>query len=236
MAIVYQYNNKHEYLGTCKDYGGPMPHNCTAVAPPPLPWDHVWPVWNGSSWDMVEDHREHLTTGPDGSIIVQEATVYWRQYDTYQSPPKVVDTIGPIPAGASLTRPVKPFSIKQEEAIRRIDMDTNQKILAGFQHELDGVPYLFHFDECDQINFTATVTKCLLGQVDIITWYGYTIPGGLRVELFLTPDVFYPLFLSGQAHKDICLKTGNERKTQIQELSVGTDAAVVEQLLNSWGL
>lgn len=65
-----------------------LPANATWLKPTPK--DGCVPVWNGETWDMVEDHRK------------QE---YWLPEDKYGAPAREMKELGPLPEGATLTAP-----------------------------------------------------------------------------------------------------------------------------------
>lgn len=110
MSIVYQHDNEGCYAGQCDDYNGPLPHNCVRTAPPALPWDHLWPRWNGAAWEMIEDHRARRVTEGFALDLAQEPTDYWLPHagDEWQSPAREMKGLGPLPEGAAGTRPEKP--------------------------------------------------------------------------------------------------------------------------------
>lgn len=66
-----------------------LPANATFTAPP-AEKEGFARVWNGESWQEVEDHR---------------STEYWLPGDTYGTPGREVKEIGPLPEGATLTPP-----------------------------------------------------------------------------------------------------------------------------------
>ena len=74
--------------------------NGTAVEPPALK-DRQAAVWNGTGWDVVEDHRQK--TGLEGS-----GTPYWLPGDTWQSAPRYKADLGPLPREALLEAPQRP--------------------------------------------------------------------------------------------------------------------------------
>ena len=86
-----------------------------------------WPVANSTrtGWDYIEDHRQHM----DSKGTKQGGTPYWlpADGDDYTSPPRYMDTLGPLPDGAVTARPEKPaptvtelFSSLRAERDRRI--------------------------------------------------------------------------------------------------------------------
>ena len=97
----------------------------TPVAPPTdIPTGHA-ARWTGSAWEVVEDHRQHMDS--KGTKI--GGTPYWQpaEGDDYTSPPRYMETLGPLPEGAVTERPEKPaptvtelFSSLRAERDRRI--------------------------------------------------------------------------------------------------------------------
>ena len=97
----------------------------TPVAPPTeIPTGHA-ARWTGSAWEVVEDHRQHM----DEKGTKQGGTSYWlpADGDDYTSPPRYMDSLGPLPEGAVTERPEKPaptvtelFSSLRAERDRRI--------------------------------------------------------------------------------------------------------------------
>lgn len=65
-----------------------LPANATWLKPTPK--DGYASVWNGESWDMLEDHRK------------QE---YWLPGDKYGAPAREMKELGALPEGAKLTAP-----------------------------------------------------------------------------------------------------------------------------------
>ena len=93
--------------------------------PTPRPGYH--PVANATrtGWDYIEDHRQHM----DSKGTKQGGTCYWlpADGDDYTSPPRYMDSLGPLPDGAVTERPEKPaptvtelFSSLRAERDRRI--------------------------------------------------------------------------------------------------------------------
>jgi hypothetical protein len=111
---------------------------CTLIKPLPVKDDYV-SVWNGTSWDYVEDHRNRVHL--DGVVV--NATEFWLPElgDTYYSPPRTMLTPGTIPVDAVTTRPAKPpltveelkiqvigiRDIKLKEVVNVLDRHRNQK-------------------------------------------------------------------------------------------------------------
>lgn len=104
MSKKYYFADKNDYYSHEIDgvEGELPPLGAILSPPPPEPWDHVWPRWDGTKWELAEDHRKREYTR------AQEATEYWLPGDQWDSPARTMTEIGPLPEGAMLTAPTKP--------------------------------------------------------------------------------------------------------------------------------
>ena len=87
--------------------GKPLMQSAYATATPPpetIPEGHV-ARWTGTAWETVEDHRQHM----DSKGTKTGGTPYWMpaEGDDHTSPPRYMETPGPLPAGAVTERPAK---------------------------------------------------------------------------------------------------------------------------------
>lgn len=80
-----------------------LPANATFTEPPVKRTGYT-AVWNGSEWIETEDHR---------------GVQYWASGMPYNSSPIEMKELGPLPAGASLTRPEQTAEEKAAEEERR---------------------------------------------------------------------------------------------------------------------
>ena len=80
-----------------------LPANATFTEPPAKRPGYT-AVWNGSEWAEVEDHR---------------GVQYWPKGAPYNSSPMEMKELGPLPDGASLTRPEQTAEEKAAEEERR---------------------------------------------------------------------------------------------------------------------
>lgn len=94
----------------------------TATPPPECP-DGYAPVWNGTAWEKVEDHRQKR--GSDGVIIEGSGTAYYMPGDDWRSAPQFMTKLGALPEGAFLEKPQKGLEDikvdKQHEIMRMYD-------------------------------------------------------------------------------------------------------------------
>lgn len=215
--------------------GAPLPALLATHTAPPETAEKQAAVWNGAAWDIVEDHRQHINE----QGTKEGGTPYWLpdEGDDWQSPERYKEDLGPLPAGAVTTRPEKPALTPEEAkaaAVARIDKETSEAILAGFDYEIDpgtGSPEALHFsyDRFDQQNFADSANAALLslgvsprteGLPTSVTWNAYrnyTLEtGGELVRLSLDAADFIALYTGGAlAHKAAQMEIGGQRKAAV---------------------
>lgn len=85
----------------------------TPVEPPDAPHGYA-PVWDGTAWHLAEDHRQKRDGG--GVVIEGSGTPYWLPGDTWQSPARYMEALGPLPDEAFTDAPEKTVDeLKQEK-------------------------------------------------------------------------------------------------------------------------
>ena len=113
---AYMYSTTmHEYLESVPCFPDPvrsrmegrevylLPANATFTEPPVKRTGYT-AIWNGSGWIETEDHR---------------GVQYWPKGAPYNSPSMEMKELGPLPDGASLTRPEQTAEEKAMEEERR---------------------------------------------------------------------------------------------------------------------
>lgn len=222
----------------------------TPVAPPAdIPTGHA-ARWTGSAWEVVDDHRQHM----DEKGTKQGGTPFWlpTEGDSYTSPPRYMDSLGPLPEGAVTERPAKPAPTLEEaktDAVKKVDNATSAAILAGFDYETDlgtGVIETLHFsyDSFDQQNFADSANVATLATSGVeglpasVTWNAYrnwtTESDGELVRLTLTPATFLKLYTAGAlTHKATQMEIGGARKEAVE---AAESVKAVLALLAQWGL
>lgn len=89
-----------------------IPANATLIEPPSAVEKHVR-VFKSGAWVQVEDNR---------------GVKYWLPGDTWQTEPREMKDLGPLPDGALLERPEKPFSQLKIEKLNEINVLYQQAI------------------------------------------------------------------------------------------------------------
>lgn len=133
MSITHRYTRPDQYyLMSAETYGYP-PYNSTSDDLPPGPWPRKWPQYiTGEGWVLVEDHRAR-TAPRFAAEDIQEPTDYWlpAEGDDWQSQPRHMKDIGPLPEGAVTDRPEKPVSAARAEKLREIDAGYESALVAA---------------------------------------------------------------------------------------------------------
>ena len=214
--------------------GNPLPALLATHITPPETSEKQAAVWNGEAWEIVEDHRQHVNE----QGVKEGGTPYWlpSEGDDYRSPERYTEDLGPLPEGAVTIRPEKPAPSLDEAkaaAVARIDKETSEAILAGFDYEIDpgtGRPEILHFsyDSFDQQNFADSANVALLSMSNAkmrslsvsVTWNAYRDyapeTGGELVRLTLDPAGFLELYTGGAlAHKAAKMEEGGRRKAAV---------------------
>lgn len=192
-----------------------LPANSTFIEPPAAIDKHVR-VFKDGSWQQVEDNR---------------GTEYWLPGDDWQTEPRKMEDLGPLPEGALLDRPEKPLEQVKADKLLVIDAETSAAILAGFQCEATppdtGQPELLHFsyDEFDQQNFADAAVSMQLaaaagGAIPTSTpWNAYrnhtADSKGELVILQLTAETFVPIYAAALQHKAAKMADGGQRKAAV---------------------
>lgn len=97
-----------------------MPANTTLVEPPGAIERHVR-VFNNGAWTQVEDNR---------------GTQYWMPGDTWQTPPREMKELGPLPVGATTVRPEKTEAELAAQAVAEAAMRSFAILMARMQVDM----------------------------------------------------------------------------------------------------
>ena len=98
--------------------------------------DGCVPVWNGETWDAVEDHRK------------QE---YWLPDDVYGTPARKMETLGALPAYAVFSPPQKTLEQVKQAKLAEISQWTADNITGGFISSASGEPVRYDSDVDTQL-------------------------------------------------------------------------------------
>lgn len=181
-----------------------LPANATLTAPPAEAGKVA--VWKGASWAQVEDNR---------------GTKYWLPGDTWQTEPREMKDLGPLPDGALLERPEKSLEELKTDKVSQIDAETSAAIIAGFDYAINGTSYHFSYDSFDQQNFSDTANMCQLalagtpGLPTSVVWNSY-LPDGTLVQKTFDAQTFLTLYTAGaMQHKATQMTIGGQRKAKV---------------------
>lgn len=78
----------------------------------PTPKDGCMAVWNGESWNMVEDNRKKA---------------YWLPEDKYGAPAREMKELGPLPEGATLTAPERTLDEVKADKVQSLKAERDSR-------------------------------------------------------------------------------------------------------------
>ena len=167
--LIYKYDPKTKELTGSKPAqrrpnGQPITDvlNATTVEPPVLT-DKQQAVWNGTSWEVVEDHRKK--PGVEGS-----GTPYWLPGDAWNTPARYMTELGPLPKDALLEAPAK---TDEEVAAEELAAAKAERADAVSKITVTVDDMTFDGDETSQERMARTITAAVATGEDMTattTW------------------------------------------------------------------
>lgn len=167
--LIYKYDPKTKELTGSKPAqkrpnGQPITDvlNATTVEPPFLE-DKQQAVWNGTSWDVLEDHRKKPGVGGSG-------TPYWLPGDAWNTPARYMTELGPLPEGALLEAPAKTAEELAAEELAQAKAERAGAV-SKITVTVDGMT--FDGDETSQERMARTITAAVATGEDMsatTTW------------------------------------------------------------------
>lgn len=167
--LIYKYDPKTKELTGSKPAqkrpnGQPITDvlNATTVEPPLLE-DKQAAVWNGKTWDVLEDHRKK--PGVEGS-----GTPYWLPGDAWNTPARHMTELGPLPEDALLEAPAKTDEELATEELAQAKAERADAV-SKITITVDGM--VFDGDETSQERMSRTITAAVATGEDMnatTTW------------------------------------------------------------------
>ncbi|EGJ51834.1 tail fiber assembly protein [Desulfocurvibacter africanus] len=126
MQIYHYHPETHEYLSSTPADLDPLetelageprylvPAQATEQTPPEVPAGHA-ACWTGQGWELVEDHRGEL---------------YWLPEDDWQHEGRGMETLGALPAGATMIRPEMPEDMRLERLAVAVRDERDRRLTA----------------------------------------------------------------------------------------------------------
>lgn len=164
MKYVYKYDEKtKEYLGKAEALLDPLetkkqgtniyllPANATFTAPP-AEKEGFARVWNGESWQEVEDHR---------------GTEYWLPGEGYGTPAHEMKDLGPLPEGATTTAPEKTLDELKTDKLAALKAERDNKEVEPIEY--NGNSYDYDDKARERIN-AAIIALAVQGADASIDW------------------------------------------------------------------
>ena len=161
---VYKYNeDTKEYISTETALLDPLetkkqkkniyllPANATFTAPP-AEKEGFAHVWNGESWQEVEDHR---------------GTKYWLPGEGYGTQAHEMKELGPLPEGATTTAPEKTLDELKTDKIAALKAERDQKEVLPIEY--NGNSFDYDDKARDRIN-AAIIALDMAGAEATLQW------------------------------------------------------------------
>lgn len=118
----------------------------------PTPKDGCMAVWNGESWNMVEDNRKKE---------------YWLPEDKYGAPAREMKELGPLPEGATLTAPERTLDEVKVDKVQSLKTERDSKEVEPITY--NGNSYDYDDKARERIN-AAIIALDVLGANASIIW------------------------------------------------------------------
>lgn len=104
----------------------------------PTPKDGCMAVWNGESWNMVEDNRKKE---------------YWLPEDKYGAPAREMKELGPLPEGATLTAPERTLDEVKADKVQSLKTERDSKEVEPITYQ----GYSFDYDSKARERISAAI-------------------------------------------------------------------------------
>lgn len=180
--LIYKYDSKTKELTGSRtaqkrpngDFITDVLH-ATTVAPPVLA-DKQQAVWDGESWDVVEDHRKK--PGVEGS-----GTPYWLPGDTWHTPARYMTELGPLPEGALLEAPAKTDEELAAEELAQAKAERAAAV-SRITVTVDGM--VFDGDEVAQERMARTITAAVATGEDMSATTNWVLADNTVAKVSIT--------------------------------------------------
>lgn len=127
-----------------------LPANATWLKP--MPKDGCVAIWNGETWDMVEDNRKKE---------------YWLPEDKYGAPAREMKELGQLPEGAMLTAPERTLDEVKAAKIAELKAERDAREVEPITY--NGNSYDYDDKARDRIN-AAIIALDVQGAYTSINW------------------------------------------------------------------
>ena len=209
MSIVYQYDANAYFVAQCDDYGGSLPHNCTAVKP--VLQEGFIPHWTGglgSAWQQVENHK-----GQEGYL---------------NGEPYTIKDYGPLPEGFSTSKPLPSLEEAKKQARQELKTYRQQIEYGGFM--LNGQRWDSEQKDELRLNSAGKIFEAGLPE-----YPGWKIADGVYITL--TPQLLQQATLAFMQHTGAAFALEAAKLNQINALesSEAVLAWLEDEMKVGWG-
>lgn len=190
MSLVYQYDSSGYFVGQCDDYGGSLPHNCTALQP--VLQEGFIPRWVGASasWEQVENHK-----GVEGYL---------------NGEPYTIKDYGPLPDGFSTSKPLPSLEDAKKQARQELKDYRKQIEYGGFM--LNGQRW--DSEEKDEMRLNS------IGRLfdnGLTEYPGWKLSDGVYITI--TPEILGQVIVAFAQHTGHAFAVEATKITEINNLT-----------------
>ena len=180
--LIYKYDPKTKELtgsrpAQKRPNGQPITDvlNATTVEPPVLE-DKQQAVWNGTTWEVVEDHRQKPSVEGSG-------TPYWLPGDAWNTPARYMTELGPLPEGALLEAPAKTDEELAAEELAQAKAERADAV-SKISVTVDGM--VFDGDEISQERMSRTITAAVATGEDMSATTNWVLADNTVAKVSIT--------------------------------------------------
>ncbi len=212
---IYHYNSETgEFLTKGQATESPLepgefltPAHATTTVPPVIDEGKV-AVWQDEKWDVLEDHR---------------GAKYWLATDTWDSEPRTIKDLGPLPDGAQFTAPEKPFALVKQEKQAAIQGEKSRAKNGGFFVDVDGNDVLFDSDNSAQMAYVQAQMKFATDPKYSTAWKAST---GTWVNM--DKALFEKVMVAGEAHIAACFTWQAQKDAELATAKTIEEVEAIE--------
>ena len=211
--LIYKYDTTKELTGSKpaqkRPNGQPITDvlHATTVEPPFLE-DKQQAVWNGESWDVVEDHRKK--PGVEGS-----GTPYWLPGDSWNTPARYMTELGPLPEGALLEAPAKTDEELAAEELAQAKAERADAV-SKITVTVDGM--VFDGDEVSQERMARTITAAVATGEDMSATTTWVLADNTVAQVSMQ-QLAQALRAAGEAQTELWVVPYNKETTTEDSMS-----------------
>lgn len=162
-TIMYEFDPvTYEYIGSreAQIVGGKelIESASATTVEPSLPVPEGYALrWTGASWEILEDHRQFY----DEHGVKQGGTKYWLPDagDDWTSQGRYMTELGPLPEGAVLEKPEKPFDVVKRDKLNELNSGLIKARASSQSSLMSSVGFEINANDTANTNITGLINS-----------------------------------------------------------------------------